>query len=70
MSTVNPLTTSSDIQRSFVPKTTLPDKEKPIKPDLGIFSADLVELSRLGIENQKKKYKSMHQVKLKLLPIK
>ncbi|MFT4898873.1 MAG: hypothetical protein ACI9U0_000661 [Flavobacteriales bacterium] len=54
MSIVNPLTTSRDIQPSLAPKTALPDKEKPIKPDLGIFSADLVELSRLGIEKQKR----------------
>jgi hypothetical protein len=54
MSTANPLTASSDIPRSFGSRIEAIGKEKPLKPDLGVFSTDVVEISRLGIEKQQK----------------
>ena len=54
MSVANPLTATSDIQRSFTPKEALPIKEKPLKPDYGVFSDDIVKISKLGIEKQQK----------------
>ncbi|PKI14765.1 hypothetical protein [Colwellia sp. 12G3] len=54
MSIANPLTASSDISRSFASRIQAPEKENPLKPDLGVFSADVVEISRLGIEKQQK----------------
>ncbi len=54
MSIANPLTASSDVQRIFVPNTESQSKEKPLKPDLGVFSKDVVEISKLGLEKQQK----------------
>ncbi|MCP5079993.1 MAG: hypothetical protein GY951_18350 [Psychromonas sp.] len=54
MSIANPLTASSDIQRSYMPNTESLSTEKPLKPDLGIFSKDVVEISKLGLEKQQK----------------
>ena len=54
MSVANPLTASSDISRSLFFKASDAVKEKPLKPDLGFFSKDIVEISRLGIEKQQK----------------
>lgn len=54
MSIANPLTASSDISRSFASTTATIEKAKPLKPDLGVFSSDVVEISRLGIEKQQK----------------
>lgn len=54
MSVANPLTATSDIQRSFTSKEPLTIKEKPIKPDFGVFSEDIVKISQLGIEKQQK----------------
>lgn len=54
MSVSNPLTASSDISRSLVFNTDSTTKEKPLKPDLGVFSKDIVEISQLGLEKQQK----------------
>jgi hypothetical protein len=54
MSITTPLTASSDIARSFGSKIETPEKEKPLKPDLGIFSDDIVEITKLGLEKQQK----------------
>ena len=54
MSILNPLTASYDIQRSLAPKVAINGKENPLKPNLGVFSADIVEISILGIEKQQK----------------
>jgi hypothetical protein len=54
MSVSNPLTASSDISRSLVFNGSSPTKEKPLQPDLGVFSQDIVEISQLGIEKQQK----------------
>jgi len=54
MSIANPLTASSEITRSIRPIAIAISKEKPLKPDLGIFSKDVVEISKLGIEKQQK----------------
>ena len=54
MSIATPLTASSDIARSFSSTITIFEKEKALKPDLGVFSTDVVEISRLGIEKEQK----------------
>lgn len=54
MSIANPLTASSDISQSFASRVIALEKEKTLKPDLGVFSADVVEISKLGIEKQQK----------------
>lgn len=54
MSIATPLTASSDISRNLDLRIKITGKEKPLKPDLGIFSTDVVEISRLGIEKQQK----------------
>jgi len=54
MSISNPLTASSSIQRSFRGKSETISKEKPLKPDLGVYSKDVVEISKLGLEKQQK----------------
>ena len=54
MSIANPLTAKSDIQRSFMPKAQALSKEKALKPDLGVYSKDIVEISKLGHEKQQK----------------
>jgi hypothetical protein len=54
MSIATQLTASSDIAQSFGSKIDVIGKEKPVKPDLGVFSTDVVEISRLGIEKQQK----------------
>lgn len=54
MSITNLLMTSSAIQRSFIAKSTEVSKEKLLKPDLGVFSKDIVEISTLGLERQQK----------------
>ena len=54
MSIATPLTASSDITRSFGSKIEVIGKEKALKPDLGAFSTDVVEISRLGIEKEQK----------------
>jgi hypothetical protein len=53
MSVANPLTASSDIARSIVLNTSF-TKEKPLKPDLGVFESDVVKISQLGLEKQQK----------------
>jgi len=53
MSVANPLTASSDIARSIVLNTSF-TKEKPLKPDLGVFESDIVKISQLGLEKQQK----------------
>lgn len=54
MSIANPLTASSMIQRTFMLKPEEPSKEKPLKPDLGVFENDIVKISQLGLEKQQK----------------
>lgn len=54
MSIANPLTASSAIQRAFIPKSDELSKENPIKPNLGVFESDIVEISQLGLEKQQK----------------
>jgi len=54
MSIANPLTASSEIQRAFIPKQVGADKETPLKPDLGIYAKDVLEISKLGLERQQK----------------
>lgn len=54
MSVANPLTASSDISRNISLNKNALTKEKPLKPDLGVFSADVLEISKLGIEKQQK----------------
>ena len=54
MSIANPLTASSVIQRAFIPKSEEFSKEKPLKPDLGVFESDVVKISLLGLEKQQK----------------
>jgi hypothetical protein len=54
MSVSNPLTASSDITRNLVFNGSYSTKEKPLKPDLGVFSKDIVEISQLGIEKHQK----------------
>lgn len=54
MSIANPLTASSAIQRAFIPRTEEASKEKPLKPDLGGYAKDIVEISKLGLEKQQK----------------
>ncbi len=54
MSAIPPLTASSDIARSS-PKETPPfTKGSPLKPHLGAFAADVVNISSLGVEKQQK----------------
>lgn len=54
MSIANPLTASSVIQLAFMPKSEGFSKEKPLKPDLGVFESDVVKISLLGLEKQQK----------------
>jgi len=54
MSIASPLTASSDIQRSVRLNESSATIEKPLKPDLGVFSDDVVKISQLGIEKQQK----------------
>ncbi len=55
MSVANPLTASSDIARTKLEISPLSNtKEKPLKPDLKEFSADIVNISQLGKEKLKK----------------
>jgi hypothetical protein len=50
MSIANPLTASSVIQRAYIPQKI--SKETPLKPDLGVYAKDIVEISKLGLEKQ------------------
>ena len=52
MSIANPLTASHAIQRALMPKSEEISKEKPLKPDLGVFSRDILDISKLGLEKQ------------------
>ncbi len=54
MSIATPLTASSVIQRAFVPRSEKISKERPLKPDLGVYAKDVVEISKLGVEKQQK----------------
>ncbi len=54
MSIANPLTASSEIQRSFTANDTVQTKKKPLKPDLGPHAKDVVEISKIGLEKQQK----------------
>ena len=54
MSITNPLTASSDIQRSIALADNFVDKQKHLKPDLGVFESDVVKISQLGFEKQQK----------------
>ena len=54
MSIINPLTASSDIAHSLPKTNSPPNKESPLKPDLGSFASDVVNISSLGLEKQQK----------------
>jgi hypothetical protein len=54
MSITNPLTASSNISYNVDSKIEVIGKEKPLKPDFGGFSADILEISKLGLEKQQK----------------
>ena len=54
MSIANPLTASSDIQIAFIEKTEGIIKGSPLKPDLGAYARDVVNISTLGVERQQK----------------
>lgn len=54
MSIANPLTVNSAIQRTFTPRSLEDEKERPLKPDLGVYAKDVVQISNLGIEKQQK----------------
>jgi hypothetical protein len=53
MSIANPLTASSVIQRTAMPQSEQL-KNTPLKPDLGVYSQDIVEISKLGLAKQQK----------------
>ncbi|NQY86542.1 MAG: hypothetical protein HRT51_02170 [Colwellia sp.] len=50
----NPLTASNTIQRAFIPSSEEINKEKPLKPDLGVYAKDIVEISNFGLKKQQK----------------
>jgi len=54
MSIANPLTASSAIQRATMPKPEQFNSKAPLTPDLGVYSQDIVEISKLGLEKQQK----------------
>ena len=54
MSIANPLTASSVIQRTFISKSEEISKEKPLKPDLGVYAKGVVAISKLGLERQQR----------------
>jgi hypothetical protein len=54
MSIANPLTASSVIPQASKILITKGTKEKTFKPDLAIFSQDVLEISTLGIVKLKK----------------
>jgi hypothetical protein len=54
MSIENPLTASSVIQRTTMPKPEQFSKKTPLTPNLGVYSQDIVEISKLGLEKQQK----------------
>jgi hypothetical protein len=53
MSVENQLTASSGIARSLDSKSASITKDRPLKPNLGVFASDVVEISTLGIEKTK-----------------
>ncbi|MBA6354505.1 MULTISPECIES: hypothetical protein [unclassified Colwellia] len=52
MSVANPLTASSNISLSIMSNASPAIKEKPLKPGLGVFTKDIVEISQLSLEQQ------------------
>ncbi len=54
MSIASPLTAGSAIQQAFTPKDEANNKQSPLKPDLGVYARDIVEISRIGLEKQQK----------------
>ena len=54
MSIANPLTASSVIPQASKILMTEGTKEKALKPDLAVFSQDVLEISTLGIEKLQK----------------
>ncbi len=54
MSVINPLTASSDIAHTQPNTSTSLPKESPLKPKLGYFAADVVNISNLALEKQQK----------------
>ena len=53
MSIATPLTASNAIAR-VIPSTITPQsKSKPIKPELGVFAKDILEISKQGLEKQR-----------------
>ncbi len=53
MSISNPLTVSSDIQRVEPPTLNIQPKTNPLKANLGVFSADILEISKQGLAKQR-----------------
>ena len=52
MSIANPLTASNAIARA-IPSTISPQsKPKTVKPDLGVFAKDVLEISKEGLKKQ------------------
>lgn len=64
MSIYNPLTTSKIIQRSYISKSIALNSKVSLNPDLDVVAKDVVEISKLAIENQQKE---VHLRKLKVL---
>lgn len=54
MSIANPLTASSVIQSATLPNRAGTNVSIPLKPDLGVYAKDVVQISKLGIEKQQK----------------
>jgi len=52
MSIENPLTTSNAIARVTPPTLSPPIKLNPLKPDLGIFADDILDISQQGLNKQ------------------
>ena len=52
MSISIPLTADSVILRNTAMNASAIMNEKPLKPDLGVFEKDVLELSEVGIEKQ------------------
>ncbi len=54
MSVINPLTASSDIARTETSITPLSKEDSKVKPTLGNFADDILNISTLGLEKQQK----------------
>ncbi len=54
MSVITPLTVKNDIARTFTQSNLSSIKEPPLKPPLGDFALDIINISSLGLEKQQK----------------